>query len=500
MGLKSILSIPLARVIAWRIEYVRKNAVICQERVLKGLIRTACKTSFGLDHHFKAVSTYADFKRQVPLADYEQLKPYIDRLTRGEENVLWPGKPIYFSKTSGTTSGTKFIPVTSASIHNHINSARDALLMYIYETGNSKFLNGKLLFLSGSPRLSLTAGIKTGRLSGIVNHHIPAYLQNNQVPDLETNSIDDWEQKVDAILDEVIPKPLSLISGIPPWVQMFFDRLIQRTGKSVTEIFPQLSVYVYGGVNYEPYRARMESTMGSGIDTIETYPASEGFIAYQDTRHEPGMLLVVDSGIFYEFIPLEYIADPGDHRLSLQEVECNRNYAIVLNTNAGLWGYIIGDTVRFTSVSPYRLVVTGRISHFISAFGEHVIAGEVDAAIQDQSGENGAEVTEYTVAPQVNPPQGELPYHEWFIEFGKAPADLNAYRINLDSALQRKNSYYKDLIQGGILQPLKITLMQKDTFISYMRKEGKLGGQNKMPRLANNREIAEQLSSYRQKI
>lgn len=495
MGLKAILSKPLATVLAWHIHYVRKNAVICQKKVFATLIRKGSNTAFGRDHQFSLIATYEDFKKQVPLSDYEQLKPYIERIKSGEEDVLWPGKPIYLSKTSGTTSGTKYIPITRESISNHINSARNALLMYIYETGNASFLDGKLLFLSGSPKLTNLQGIKTGRLSGIVNHHIPAYLQNNQVPCLETNSIEDWEIKIEAILTEILNSRLTLISGIPPWVQMFFDSILHRTGKTVQEVFPELSLYVYGGVSYEPYRSRMENSMGANIDTIETYPASEGFIAYQDTRNEVGMLLVVDDGIFYEFIQLDYLEKSQESRIELKDVCCDINYAIILNTNAGLWGYVIGDTVKFTSLEPYRLIVTGRISHFISAFGEHVIAEEVDYAIRLVSAEMHAEVIEYTVAPQVNP-DGELPYHEWFVEFGKLPADVEAFRVAVDRVLQSKNSYYKDLIQGGILQTLKIKRMKKNAFISYMREEGKLGGQNKMPRLANNREIATKLAAY----
>lgn len=496
MGYKSILSRPLAAIVYLRIRYIRKNALSCQLKVFTRLISMGRKTVFGRDHDFGKIHSYADFRQRVPLRGYEDIKSYIERVLDGEADVLWPGKPLYFSKTSGTTSGTKYIPISRQSIHNHINSARNALLMYIHETGKAGFLDGKLLFLSGSPELSVKSGIKTGRLSGIVNHHIPPYLRSNQVPTLEVNSIDDWELKIEAILDEVISQPLSLISGIPPWVQMFFDRMQQRTGKTVTEIFPQLSLYVYGGVNYEPYRARMEASMGKTVDTIETYPASEGFIAFQDTQAAvEGMLLVVDSGIFYEFVPVEHIHDPQPYRICLEEVVTDRNYAIILNTNAGLWGYIIGDTVKFTSVKPYRLVVTGRISHFISAFGEHVIGEEVDYAIRSVTDAMHAGIAEFTVAPMVNP-VGELPYHEWFIEFSREPADPEAFRLALDNALQSRNTYYKDLITGGILQPLKITSMKANAFIAYMRAEGKLGGQNKMPRLANDRVIAGKLAPY----
>ena len=497
MSIKAILSKVYAAYIFKRVNFMRNNAIACQKKEFDLLVSKARYTSFGINHNFEAIHTYEDFKNSVPLRDYEQLSDYIHRVKKGEVNVLWPGKPLYLSKTSGTTSGTKYIPISRDSISNHIKSARNALLMYIHETGNSAFVSGKMIFLSGSPVLEKIAGILTGRLSGIVNHHVPAYLRGNQVPSLEVNSIEDWELKIEAIISEIVNQPLSLISGIPPWVQMFFDRLQVRYGKTVSEIFPDLALYVYGGVNYEPYRTRLENSMGGQIDTIETYPASEGFIAYQDTRQEPGLLLVADAGIYYEFVPLEEIEFEKPSRLSLAEVKCDKNYALVLNTNAGLWGYILGDTVRFVSLNPFRIVVSGRIKHFISAFGEHVIGEEVDFALQSVAVQLKTEIVEFTVAPKVDPEiANELPYHEWFIEFGKLPDDLAEFSARLDKALQEKNSYYKDLIQGNILQPLKIRKMKRDTFIKHMRAEGRLGGQNKVPHLANNRDIADKLKNY----
>jgi len=278
---------------------------------------------------------------------------------------------------------------------------------------------------------------------------------------------------------------------------MYFDRLsVKSGGKKIKDIFPNFKLFVYGGVNYEPYRAKIEESIGFAIDTIETYPASEGFIAFQDSQKDKSLLLQVDSGIFYEFIPVYEFFNEKPTRISLEDIELNKNYALILNTNAGLWGYSLGDTVKFVSKNPYKILVTGRIKHFISAFGEHVIGEEVEHALMSVANEEGVDVIEFTVAPQVNPPEGELPYHEWFIEFGIEPKDIKAFAKKIDDALQKKNIYYFDLIEGNILQPLLVRSLKKDTFINYMRKQGKLGGQNKVPRLANDRKIADELKEY----
>jgi hypothetical protein len=458
------------------------------------LVSQAKDTAFGRDHRFNDIRSYDDFKRLIPVRDYEDLRPYIERVTHGEADVLWPGKPAYLAKTSGTTSGIKYIPISRESMPEHIKAARNALLNYIHETGKADFVDGKLIFLQGSPELSVKAGIPTGRLSGIVAHHVPGYLQKNRLPNYETNCIEDWEQKVDAIVEETLNQDMRLISGIPPWCQMYFDRLSARcSGKKIKDIFPNFKLFVYGGVNYEPYRARIEESIGFAIDSIETYPASEGFIAFQDSQKDKSLLLLANSGMFFEFIPAEEFFNENHTRISLAEVELNRNYALILNTNAGLWGYSLGDTIKFVSKDPYRILVTGRIKHYISAFGEHVIGEEVEYALMTVAREEGIDVVEFTVAPQVNPPAGELPYHEWLIEFGKEPADMQAFARKVDSTLQQKNIYYFDLIEGNILQPLIIKSLKKDTFINYMRAQGKLGGQNKVPRLSNDRKIAEGL-------
>jgi phenylacetate-coenzyme A ligase PaaK-like adenylate-forming protein len=497
MGLKAALSKPFAALAVWKINKWKYNALDAQQQILNKLIADASQTVFGKDHHFAEIKNYADFKERVPVTDYEGLKIYIDRVVAGEANVLWKGKPLYFAKTSGTTSGVKYIPLSKESMPEHIKAARNAILTYINETGKTDFVNGKMIFLQGSPVLTKKHGIDVGRLSGIVAHHVPAYLQKNRLPSYETNIIEDWEQKVDAIVDETINENMTLISGIPPWVQMYFDRLSEKSGgKKIAEVFKNFSLFIYGGVNFEPYRTKIEQSIGRKIDSIETYPASEGFIAYQDSQKDKGLLLLADAGIFYEFIPADEYHNDQPTRLSLAEVELNTNYALILNTNAGLWGYSIGDTIKFVSKNPYRIVVTGRIKHFISAFGEHVIGEEVEQAILSVANEEQVGITEFTVAPQVNPKAGELPYHEWFVEFSTTPKNLLAFSQKVDEALQKKNIYYFDLIEGHILQPLIIRTLQKDAFVNFMKSEGKLGGQNKVPRLSNDRKLADALEKF----
>jgi len=494
MGLKAALSKPFAALVVKGVNRWKKNAVAAQQETMLQLIDAAKDTAFGKDHQFSSIKNYEDFKQQVPIRDYEELRPYIDRVVAGERDVMWKGKPAYFAKTSGTTSGAKYIPISSDSMPEHIKAARNALLTYIHETGKADFVNGKMIFLQGSPVMTEKNGIKVGRLSGIVANLVPAYLQKNRLPSYATNCMEDWEQKVSAIVEETINEDMTLISGIPPWVQMYFDGLTAKSGgKQIKDIFKNFQLFVYGGVNYEPYRAKIEASIGRKVDTIETYPASEGFIAYQDSQADKSLLLLAKAGMFYEFIPADEYYNENPTRLSLAEVELDKNYALILNTNAGLWGYSIGDTIKFVSKNPYKILVTGRIKHFISAFGEHVIGEEVEQALLSIANDEGVGITEFTVAPQVNPPAGELPYHEWFIEFSTPPADIAAFSKKVDKALQKKNIYYFDLIEGKILQPLVIRLLQKDAFVTYMRSEGKLGGQNKVPRLSNDRKIADGL-------
>ncbi len=497
MNLKSLLAKPFAHYIANKVKKEAQQAVQDQSALFKALLKGVKNTQFGKDHGLETVQGYEGFKKAVPIRDYEQFVPYINMVKEGKHNILWKGLPIYFAKTSGTTSGVKYIPITKDSIDNHINTARNALLCYMAETGNTGFASGKLIFLSGSPVLERVGGIATGRLSGIVNHHVPAYLRSNQLPSYETNCIEDWEQKLDAIVAETVDQDMTLISGIPPWMQMYFDRLEATTGKKIGELFPNFNVMVQGGVNFEPYKAKLFESIGRKIDTVELFPASEGFFAFQNTQTEPGLLLNTNSGIFFEFIPAEEIFAENPTRLCLGEVELGKNYALIINSNAGLWGYNIGDTVKFVSLDPYKIVVTGRIKHFISAFGEHVIGEEVESALLDVTAKTNTSVTEFTVAPFVaGVDAAGKSYHEWFIAFEKEPSNMSDFAAQLDNAMRQQNVYYDDLIKGAILEPLKIRPLQKDAFVQYMRSIGKLGGQNKVPRLSNDRVLADALSNY----
>jgi len=497
LKIKSRLVKPFAHLVARQIDRWSKTAVLDQEVIRQDLVNRARSTAFGKDHDFSKIKRYDDFKNNVPINDYEGLRSYFDRVKKGESDILWPGLPRYFAKTSGTTSGAKYIPLTKESMPNHFGTARNALFNYYARSGHGDWLDGKMIFLSGSPELTETGGIKTGRLSGIVNHEIPAWLRTSQLPSYATNCINSWEEKLEKIVTETLTQDMRLISGIPPWVQMYYEQLLDRSGKKyIKDIFPNYKTFVYGGVNFEPYRDVLENLVGERINSLETYPASEGFIAFQDDQHQKGLLLNTKSGIFFEFIPASEIFNKNPTRVSIADVEIGVNYAIILNTNAGLWGYNIGDTVKFVSKNPYRILVTGRIKHFISAFGEHVIGKEVESAILAATASEDVRFTEFTVAPQITPPEGGLPYHEWLIEFEKPPTDLIAFAQRIDKFMCEQNMYYQDLIDGKVLQPLKITALPKDSFRKFMKTQGKLGGQNKPPRLSNDRGMAEQLMGF----
>ena len=492
MSIKAIAAKLFAKKIVRKTQEWAQNPIATQEAVFKKLIKEAQSTQFGKDHYFEQIQSHTDFVQNVPIRDYEGLKSYVDRVVNGEENVLWKGKPLYFAKTSGTTSGAKYIPLTKESMPTHIQASRNAILHYIHETGNTDFVDGKMIFLQGSPILTEKNGIKLGRLSGIAAHFVPGYLQKNRMPSWETNCIEDWETKVNAIVEETIKEDMRVISGIPSWVQMYFEKLQQKAQKPVGELFQNFNLFIYGGVNFEPYRAKFENLIGRRVDSIELFPASEGFFAYQDSQKEKGMLLLLNSGIFYEFIKSEEFFTENPKRYTIGEVELGVNYVLIISTNAGLWGYNIGDTVQFTSLKPYRVIVSGRIKHYISAFGEHVIGKEVESALQEAIQGTNIRINEFTVAPQITPKEG-LPYHEWFIEFENEPEDEVAFAEAIDQAMRKQNIYYDDLIVGNVLRKVVITKVAKNGFQDYMKSIGKLGGQNKIPRLSNDRKIADVL-------
>jgi hypothetical protein len=497
MSLKEVAAKVFANYIHGKTQRWVNNPIQTQQRVFRGLLDKAADTEFGKDHGFKTIRSFEDFSKQVPIRDYEELKPYVNKVVQGEIDILWPGQPVYFGKTSGTTSGAKYIPITKESIKYQIEASRNAMLNYIHETGKAGFVNGKMIFLQGSPELQEKNGVKLGRLSGIAAHYIPNYLQKNRLPSWETNCIDDWETKVNAVVEETKDQDMTVIAGIPSWVQMYFEKLQETTNRNIGELFENFELFIYGGVNYEPYRKKFESLIGRRVASIELFPASEGFFAYQNSQKDKGLLLLLNAGIFYEFVKADEFSSENRKRITLKDVVKDVDYVMIISTNAGLWAYNLGDTVRFTSLSPFKLIVSGRIKHFISAFGEHVIAKEVEEAMLEATEKTEASVNEFTVAPQIIPENNELPYHEWLIEFEKEPNDMAAFIQILDKALQLQNSYYNDLIKGKILQTLKITTIQLGGFRAYMKSIGKLGGQNKVQRLSNDRKVAEKLLSYK---
>ena len=494
MGLKASLSKPFARAAMVELRMRTAQPGVAQIKQLNDILKSSENTAFGKDHNLREGMSLTSFQKNVPVKGYEGIKKYINRAVKGEENVLWPGKPMYFCKTSGTTSGDKYIPITEDSLPNHLNSARNALLGQIAGSGNANFVSGKMMFLQGSPTLEETkGGVSLGRLSGIVAHHVPNYLQRNRLPSMEANTIDDWEKKVKAIVKETADQDLRLISGIPTWVQMYFEQLLKHTkAETVQDVFPNLSLFVHGGAAYTPYAERFKQLLGFDIDRVELYPASEGFLAYQDKPGVEGMRLNIADGIFFEFIPADKFGEKDAPCLTIDQVEMGVNYAIIITTKAGLYRYAIGDTVKFVCDEPYRVIVTGRTAHFISAFGEHVIGEEVESSIAEVSEKHEAVIRDFHLAPEVAPKKG-LPYHEWFIEFETKPKSMKDFSADLCHSLQARNSYYADLIVGKVIHPAVVTQVKKNGFNKAMAASGKLGGQNKIPRLSNDRTFADQL-------
>jgi hypothetical protein len=497
MSIKSIAAKIFAAYIHKKNQVWITNPLAAQDRIFKSLLAQAKDTAFGKAHNFDIIQNHEDFCKQVRVRDYEDLKKYIDEVVNGKEDVLWPGKPLYLAKTSGTTSGAKYIPLTKESLPYHIEAARNAILNYIHETGKADFVDGKMIFLQGSPELKEKKGIRLGRLSGIVAHFVPKYLQKNRLPSWKTNCIEDWETKVNAIVEETFQQDMTVISGIPSWVLMYFEKLKEKTQKPVGDLFKNFNLFIYGGVNYEPYRAKFENLIGRKVDSIELFPASEGFFAYQDSQQDKSMLLLLNAGIFYEFIKADEFFTENPKRYTIGEVEVGINYALIISTNAGLWAYNIGDTIAFTSIKPYKIIVTGRIKHYISAFGEHVIGKEVEEAMRIATENSGIRINEFTVAPQITPKEG-LPYHEWLIEFDADVSeniiDFDSFAIQLDKAMRQQNVYYDDLINGNVLRTAVVTKIPTNRFQEYMKSIGKLGGQNKLPRLSNDRKIADFLT------
>ncbi|PDH45685.1 MAG: hypothetical protein CNE34_00560 [Rhodothermaeota bacterium MED-G18] len=475
--------------------FSHSEAIIKQKKILNELLENSKNTRFGEDHNFRNINNYEDFKSSVPIRDYEGFRGYIEKIKNGEKNVTWIDKPLYLAKTSGTTSGTKFIPITKESLPNHINTAKHLLYDYFKKKKKIKPFLGKVMFLSGTPNLDEENGIKIGRLSGIVNHHKPFFLKNRSLPSTETNQIDSWEEKINNIVEETLGQDLRVIGGIPPWIQMYFDVLIERTGKKVSEIFPNLELLCHGGVNFQPYKTNLFNSIGRAVDTLETFPASEGFFAYQDDLYSDDLLLQVNSGIFFEFVELNELKKEKPKRISIEEIKLDTNYAMVITSNAGLWSYDIGDTIKFTDTNPLKIKVSGRTKQYVSAFGEHVIVDEVEKSLKKTCEKfKDVEIVEYTVGPRIMN-QKSKSHHEWFIEFKSPPSRIKDFEIELDLNMKNLNIYYRDLRKDKILSRLKITKAKKKSFINFMKSIGKLGGQNKVPRLSNNVKLIEKVKS-----
>ena len=494
--MKTIIAILYAHLVKRRNKKWIDSPIKWQTDTFKKLIKNGEKTEFGKNHDFENIHSYEQYKERVPVRDYEELRPFIEKVVNGEKDILWPGKPLYFAKTSGTTSGAKYIPITKESIKTHIRSARDALLNYFLKTKNFKPLNGKHMFLQGSPELDKKQGIYHGRLSGISAHYVPKLFLRNRKPSWTTNCIEDWEEKVEAVIQETVGEKMTIIAGIPSWVQMYFEKIVLKEGKTISQVFPDLSLYVYGGVSYEPYRQIFDKLFGKSIDTLATFPASEGFFGYQDqfNKDQTDLLLLLNNDIFYEFIKAEDFLSGKYDRVSIKDVELDVNYLLIISTSAGLWSYNIGDTIKFTSIDPYRIIVSGRIKHFLSAFGEHVISEEVEKAMEAATKLHNVVIREFTVAPNINPID-MLPHHEWYVEFENLPEDMSAFTKSLDNEMINQNIYYKDLIDGKILKSLEVISVERGGFNNYMKSVGRLGGQNKVPRLSNDRKIADKLKT-----
>jgi len=498
MKLKSTLLKPFAAKISRDVCKWGEHQCKYQEKWFKYLIKKGRLTQFGKEHQFNAIKSYQDLKDHVPIRSYESYKPYIDQILEGQKDVMWPGKPKYIVGTSGTTSGIKYIPLSKESIPFHIRSARDALFNYIHLSRNYSMLDGKMIFLTGSPVLdTIGNGLPIGRLSGIINHEIPKYIQNNKLPSYETNCIEDWDEKLEAIVEETWKADMTMISGIPPWVLMYYEKLLAKSGKAhIADMFQNLKLFIHGGVSYAPYEHKMNQLLGPGIDCLETYPSTEGFIAYQDQLDNDALILNTNAGMFFEFVPTKEIFNENPTRLQLSEVEPGVSYAIIIHNNAGLWASNIGDTITFSSCNPYRLKVTGRIKHFLSAFGEHIIAKEVEDTMKAACQKMSINIIDFTVAPQINPTDGGRAYHEWFVEFERIPNDLSKFEKCLDEELQSRNFHYKDLIKGCVISPLKVTVIMPNGFRMMMKSLGKLGGQNKIPHLMNDRTLAVKCENF----
>lgn len=484
-----------------QIDLFKKFPHEVQQEWFQRIVRDGMDTSFGRDHSFFTIHTISDFQKQVPIRNYEELKGYIDRSLIGEEDVLWPGKVKWFAKSSGTTSSkSKLIPVTKESLEEcHYKGGKDLLAMYCFNNHNSQIYAGKTLMMGGSSDLSaMNSDSVTGDLSAIIIQNLPIWVNIKRTPNKDIALMDNWEEKIEKMAQATIKQDVSVVTGVPSWTLVLFKKILEITGaSSIKDVWPNLELFMHGGVSFKPYRPQFEALVNhSGLNFYETYNASEGFFGLQDRNNSEEMLLMLDYGIFYEFLPMSELASESRSTLLLSEVELGVSYALIITTNAGLWRYLIGDTIVFTSVEPYRIKVVGRTKLFINAFGEEVIIDNAEEAVRRACVATNAIVNDYTVAPVYMTKKG-TGAHEWVIEFEHQPKNLNMFLKLLDSALMELNSDYEakrsaDLSLG---RPI-VKVVPKGTFYSWLKSKGKLGGQHKVPRLCNDRVLMDELNKF----
>lgn len=490
----------LARFRHWRIEQWINDPIGSQREVLQDLVTHGQYSDFGRKYGFKELFNIRTFKERVPIQEYNDLKPLIERLMAGEENMLWNTPVNWFAKSSGTTSDkSKFIPITQESLEdNHFQASKDVLTLYYNFNNESNLLTGKGLVIGGSHQISkLNEDIQYGDLSAVLLQNTPMWANWIRTPELSIALMDEWESKIERLAQSTIQEDVTSISGVPTWTLILIKRILEITGKTtLKEVWPNLELYIHGGVSFVPYREQFEKIIGEGCTYLEMYNASEGFFAGQDNPHEDGMLLFLNHGIFYEFMPVEEYGQPEPRTIGLKEVEIGRNYALVISTNGGLWRYLVGDTVQFTSTSPFRIKVSGRLKQYINAFGEEVIADNTDKAIAMASQRTGLVVNDYTAAP-VYFGDNQKGAHEWLIEFEEEPGSTEQFAYELDCALKSLNSDYEAKRYKDIALTLPIVhALNKTVFREWLKSKGKLGGQHKVPRLSNDRRFVDDILSF----
>ena len=489
----------LARIRFWGVQNWITYPISAQRNVLQHLVTQGQYTDFGKKYNFNRLFTIKDFKKRVPIHEYDDLKPYIQRMMNGEENVLWNTPINWFAKSSGTTSDkSKFIPLSEESFKEmHFKASKDVLTHYYNNFPESDLLTGKALVVGGSHQVnSINDEIQYGDLSAVLMQNSPFWGQWIRTPELRIALLDEWENKIEKLAENTLNENVTSIAGVPTWTIILIKRLLEMSGKStLKEVWPNLELYLHGGVSFTPYRKQMEKLIGGPINYLETYNASEGFFAAQCMPNDEGMLLFTDHGIFYEFLPLEEYGKPDARTVGLRQVELNKNYALVISTNGGLWRYLVGDTVAFTSLKPYKIKVTGRVKYFMNAFGEEVIAENADKAIAKACEVTHTVVNDYTAAP-IYFNENENGAHEWLIEFDSPPEDLDSFTKELDSALKDLNSDYeaKRYKNIALRMPL-VRSVPHGTFQLWLKTKGKLGGQHKVPRLSNERKMIEEINA-----